>query len=183
LKVSRLIIPLALLCSALALPANAQPYFTPSAGMAFSGSTDDSKLTFGGDLAFVGRGPLGVSVDFGYTKNFFGDSSPGGGNNVTTLMGDLMLISPGSPRLYASAGVGLMKTRVEDVPGFLDVNSNDWGMNVGAGVYLVGHGSIGFKGDIRYFRRLTDPEPDGEFDVDFGSLRYWRATAGVTFKF
>ena len=43
-------------------------------------------------------------------------------------------------------------------------------------------GPLGFHGDVRYFRTLTDPEPDGEFDVDVGNLDYWRATAGVTFR-
>jgi hypothetical protein len=173
----------ALLISAAAAPSEAQTYFTPSIGIAFGGVTDDSKLSYSGDLAFVGSGALGASVDFGYTKNFFGESSSGSGNNVTTLMGNLMLVSSGTPRFYASGGVGLLKTRVQDVPGFLDVDSNDWGMSVGAGVYIIGDGSVGFRGDIRYFRRLTDPEPDGEFDVDFGALRYWRASAGVALRF
>src|SRR4029079_10180076 len=129
---------------------------------AFGGSTDDSKLAFGGDVAFLSHGLLGFSVDVGYVKNFFGDSAPGSNNNVTTLMADLVLATPGKSRFYASAGAGLLKTRVENVPGFLNVNSNDWGMNVGAGVYLMGNGPIGFKGDVRYLRRLTDPQPDGE---------------------
>lgn len=58
---------LALATLALVLPAGAQTYLTPFAGAAFSGSADDSKLTFGGDLAFTGGGPLGFSLDFGYT--------------------------------------------------------------------------------------------------------------------
>jgi hypothetical protein len=181
---SRLWLPaLTLLISSAAGSSEAQTYFTPSIGMAFGGVTDDSKLSYGGDLAFVGGGALGGSVDFGFTRNFFGESASGSGNNVTTLMGNLMLISPGKPRFYASGGLGLLKTRVQDVPGFLDVDSNDWGMNAGAGVYIIGDGSVGFRGDIRYFRRLTDPEPDGEFDVEFGALRYWRASAGVTLRF
>ncbi len=179
----KIALPTLLLALGLAVPASAETYLTPFAGLAFSGNTDDSKLTFGGDLAFAGSGPFGFSVDFGYTKDFFGDEAPLGDNNVTTLMGNVMLITPGHPRLYASGGVGLMKTRVEDVTGFFNVDSSDFGFNVGGGLYLVGDGPIGFRADIRYFRTLTDPEPDGEFDVDFGSLDYWRGTAGVTFKF
>jgi hypothetical protein len=168
---------------ALAAPASAQTYLTPFAGVAFKGSTDDSKLTFGGDLAFTGGGPLGFSLDFGYTKDFFGSAPPVGDNNVTTLMGNLMLISSGRPRFYVSSGVGLLKTRVKDTAGFFDVGNTDFGFNAGGGIYVVGSGPFGVRGDIRYFRRLTDPEPDGEFDVAFGSLSYWRATAGITFKF
>jgi hypothetical protein len=163
--------------------ADAQTYVTPFVGGAFGGSTDDTKLTFGGNISFLGSGVLGFGLDFGYTKDFFGDSFDN--NNVTTLMGNLILSNPssGGTRLYASGGVGLLKTRVESASRFLDVNDNDWGMNVGAGFYLAGDKGIGLNGDIRYIRRLTDPEPDGEFDLDLGSLRYWRATAGVSFKF
>lgn len=176
-------LPSVLLGLLLAMPASAETYLTPFAGLAFSGDTDDSKLTFGGDLAFAGGGPFGFSVDFGYTRHFFGDQAPVADNNVTTLMGNVMLISPGHPRIYASAGVGLMKTRVDDVTGFFKIDSSDFGMNVGGGVYFVGDGPVGLRGDIRYFRTLTDPEPDGEFDLGFGKLDYWRGTAGITFKF
>jgi hypothetical protein len=179
----RIALPMLLLALTFASQASAETYLTPFAGVAFSGNTDDSKLTLGGDLAFAGGGPFGFSVDFGYTKDFFGDEAPLGDNNVTTLMGNLMLITPGHPRVYASGGVGLMKTHVQDAGGFFDVSSSDFGFNVGGGIYIVGGGPIGFRGDIRYFRSLSDPEPDGEFDVDFGSLDYWRGTAGITFKF
>lgn len=166
-----------------ALPAAAETYLTPFAGLAFGGNATDSRLSLGGDLAFAGTGPVGFSIDFGYTKDFFGDAPPIGENNVTTLMGNLMLISPGRPKIYASAGVGLMKTRVRDATGFFDVDSNDFGLNAGGGLYILGSGPLGFRADIRYFRALTDPEPDGEFDVDLGSLDYWRATAGITLRF
>jgi hypothetical protein len=180
---SKRALPLLFVTLALAAPASAQTYLTPFAGVAFSGDTDDSKLTFGGDLTFAGGGPLGFSVDFGYTKDFFGSAPPVGDNNVTTLMGNLVLITPGKLRLYGSSGVGLLKTRVKDVDGFFDVGSTDFGFNVGGGLYIVGDGPIGARGDIRYFRRLSDPQPDGEFDISFGGLSYWRATAGITFKF
>jgi hypothetical protein len=180
----RISLPLMLLIAlGLVVPASAETYLTPFAGLAFGGNTDDSKLTFGGDLAFVGGGPFGFSVDFGYTKDFFGNAPPIGDNNVTTLMGNLMLVSPGHPRIYASGGVGLLKTRVKDATGFFDVDSSDFGLNAGGGIYIVGDGPLGFRGDIRYFRALKDPQPDGEFDVDLGNLDYWRATAGVTLKF
>ena len=36
---------------------------------------------------------------------------------------------------------------------------------------------------MRYFRNLTDPEPDNEFDVDLGSFSFWRATGGLVIRF
>jgi hypothetical protein len=168
---------------AIAGPARAETYLTPFAGAAFAGNTDDSKLTYGGDLAFVGSGPFGLSVDFGYTKDFFGATPSFVDNNVTTLMGNLMLISPGRPRIYVSGGAGLLKTRVLGATELFDVDSTDFGVNVGGGIYVVGGGALGFRADVRYFRALSDPDPDGEFDLDLGDLDFWRATAGITIKF
>ncbi len=53
-------------------------------------------------------------------------------------------------------------------------------MNAGAGV-RVGGGRFSLRGDVRYFRALTDVDIALQ-DVlaDFG---FWRATGGLTFKF
>jgi hypothetical protein len=98
-------------------------------------------------------------------------------------MGNLMLISPGRPRIYVSGGAGLLKTRVLGATELFDVDSTDFGVNVGGGIYVVGGGAVGVRADVRYFRALSDPDPDGEFDLDLGDLDFWRATAGITIKF
>jgi hypothetical protein len=41
---------------------------------------------------------------------------------------------------------------------------------------------VGIRGDIRYFRALSDPDEDNEFDIALGDFDYWRATFGVTFR-
>jgi len=43
--------------------------------------------------------------------------------------------------------------------------------------------NLGIRGDVRYFRNLGDPEPDNEFDIDFGDFSFWRGTAGIVLKF
>jgi hypothetical protein len=164
-------------------PARADALLTPSVGFAFGGHTDDSKITYGGSLTFLGEdGVVGFAIDFGHTPDFFGTTGFGN-NNITTLMGNLVLASPGRARLYGSGGLGLIKTRVRDLSGFFDVDSNDFGLNVGGGVILLSSGALGFQGDVRYFRNLTDPEPDAEFDINLGQLNFWRAEAGLVFKF
>jgi hypothetical protein len=174
--------PLAALVLALtAAQARAEAYLIPNLGVAFGDDVEDSKLSYGGSLAFAGEdGVFGFGLDFAYTPDFFG-SGPGK-NNVTTLMANLMLLSPGRARIYGSGGLGLLKTRVESVGGFLDADSNELGLNVGGGLLLV-PGTLGVQGDVRYFRRLTDPEPDDEFDVALGNLSYWRAVGGLVIKF
>jgi opacity protein-like surface antigen len=168
---------------AAAPPLHADSYLTPYMGAGFGGRTDDSKIAYGGSVAFASEhGVLGVGVDLGHTPDFLGTSGLGN-NNVTSLMGNLMLLTPGRTRFYTSGGVGLMKTRVEDVDGFFRVDSNDFGVNLGGGVMLFPSDTIGLRADLRYFRNLTDPEPDAEFDVDLGGLDFWQATGGITFRF
>jgi len=167
---------------AVAAPLQAQVYLTPNVGAVFGGDTDDSKVSYGGTLMFAGESSvIGFAVDFAYTPDFFGTSSLSK-NNTTSLMGNLVLMSPGRTRIYGSGGIGLMKTRVEDIDGFFDIDSNELGMNVGGGIIFIPD-RIGFQADVRYFRNLTDPEPDDEFDVDLGSFSFWRASGGIVFRF
>jgi hypothetical protein len=162
--------------------AQAEGLLAPNIGLVFGGDTDDSKASYGGTLTFAGEGLVGFAVDFAYTPDFLGTTGLGN-NNATTLMGNLVLMThPSRTRIYGSGGLGLMKTRVEDVDGFFEVDSNELGINVGGGFVFVPD-RIGIQGDIRYFRQLTDPEPDDEFDVDLGDLDYWRVSAGVVFRF
>jgi len=164
-----------------AAPARAEVYLTPSVGVAFGGHTDDSKLTYGGSLTFLGEdGVIGFAVDFGHTPDFFGTTGFGN-NNITTLMGNLVLASPGRARIYGSGGLGLVKTRVKDLSGFFEVDSNEFGLNVGGGV-LLSSGTIGFQGDIRYFRNLSDLHNEG-LDFELGTVDYWRAVGGISLRF
>jgi hypothetical protein len=162
--------------------AHPETLLSASAGLAFGGKTDDSKVTYGGTLTLRGS-LLGLAIDFGYTPDFFG-GGPLGNNNLVTLVGNLVVMPPGDRRMYVSAGLGLVKTRVEDASGLFEVDSNELGFNLGGGLLVFPRdGGVGFHADIRYIRSLTDPEPDDEFDVDLGDLDYWRGEAGLTFRF
>ena len=173
-----------LLCAVPAVPSHAEAYLSPSIGGAFGGDVDEGKLTYGGSLMFKGEGGIiGFAVDFGYTPDFFGNTAFAD-NNVTTLMGNLVLITPGELKIYGSGGVGLIKTSVEDIGGFFDVDENDFGFNVGGGLMIFpGQGRLGFQGDVRYFRNLSDNENDNEPDLDLGSLDFWRATGALAIRF
>jgi hypothetical protein len=162
-------------------PLRAEVLLSPSVGLAFGGKTDDSKVTYGGTLTLKGS-VVGFAVDFGYVPDFFG-SGPRN-NNLVTLMGNLVVMSRGTVRVYGSAGLGLVKSRVENASGLLEADSNELGLGVGGGlIILPGDGSLGLHGDIRYFRSLTDPERDNEFDVHLGDLDFWRGEIGVTIRF
>jgi opacity protein-like surface antigen len=127
---------------------------------------------------------MGFELEFAATPDFFGE---GEGvfseNNVLTGMGSLLLASPGRLRIYAAAGAGLLKTRLEDPDQLLSVDSNDFGINVGGGLLVDLGDHVALRGDVRYFRDLQDDEPDGGFDLDLGNVDYWRVVGGLTLKF
>ncbi len=176
----RLVIAVLLALSA-AAPLQAQTYLAPNLGLPFEGDTrHDAKLSYGGTLMFTGD-VAGFAVDFAYLPDFFAGTDLRD-NNVTTLMGDLVLISPGHTRFYASAGLGLLKTRVRDAHDFFDIDSNQLGFDAGGGLLVIPH-HVGLQADVRYYRTLTHPETPGGFDVDLGSLSFWRWCGALVFRF
>ena len=163
----------------------------------FAGDFDDEferRSNFGASLTWMGAGALGFEVDFGYSPNFYenttGDADFAfGDSNVTTLMANLKVGAPfggqqgGGIRPYASGGLGLIKSRIDDPDDLFELNSTDWGFNVGGGVAGFFNDRFGLQGDVRYFRSLQDNEPDDELDLALGSLRFWRGTVGFIFRF
>ena len=163
----------------------------------FAGDFEDEferKMNFGASLSWMGAGALGFEVDFGYSPNFFQNTTGDGDfefgdSNVTTLMANLKVGAPfggqsgGGIRPYASGGLGLIKSRIDDADDLFEVNSTDWGLNVGGGVAGFFSDKLGVQGDVRYFRSLQDNEPDDEFDVALGSFSFWRGTVGLVFRF
>lgn len=194
------------LIGALALllaPAQAQAqswFFSPFVGGNFGGNADfgdfpddddavERRLDFGGTIGW-NPGVVGFEVDLGYSPNFFEDTAGDrnfefGDNNVTTIMGNLLLSAkPGSGiRPYLSTGLGLIRANVHSATGlFNDLATNDLGVNAGVGLNANFSDNIGVRGDVRYFRSLQDGEADNDFDLSLGSFDFWRGTVGLTFR-
>jgi opacity protein-like surface antigen len=154
----------------------------------------EQKGMFGTSLGWMGAGVFGFEADFGFSPNFF-QNTTGSGNfefgdsNLTTFMGNVLLGVPiGGQhglgfRPYAVGGVGIIKSRIGNAGDLFEVDSTNWGFDVGAGAMFFFSDRFGIRGDIRYFRSLQDDQPDDDFDVAFADFRFWRATAGVTFRF
>jgi len=180
--------------------ASADWLFTPFLGGTFGGSANfadvsgeafkdefERKLNYGVSLA--SGGPVGIEIDLGYSPNFFGVSDNSsrinlvGDGNVTTIMGNLLIgASTGPVRPYVVGGIGLIRAKVDDPGSFFDKpSSSDLGLDAGGGVVFLS-GSIGVRGDLRYFRSLHNDDPGG-VDLSLGDFRFWRGTVGVTFKF
>jgi opacity protein-like surface antigen len=179
--------------------------FTPFLGANFGGNANfgafddfddevEKRVDFGATLGWMGKGIVGFEVDFGWSPNFFENTvGPGnfafGDSNVTTLMGNVLIGAPiggqSGPgiRPYGSAGVGLIRSRVSGGDFLNDLNTNDFGVNIGGGVHGFFNDSVGIRGDIRYFRSLQDKVADNEFDLGLADFDFWRATVGLTFRF
>lgn len=173
--------------------ARADWLLTPNFGTTFGGSTNGNEhFSTGVSIGWMGAGIFGWEADFAYTPEFFKGNDDSFSlideSNVTSFMVNVMAgiplggqQGPGF-RPYVVGGAGMLHRNVEDAQSLFAVNNNDFGINVGAGAMGFATDHIGFRGDLRYFRSLTDPEPDNEFDIDFGNFNFWRATAGLTFR-
>ena len=179
-------LPVTLIVLAAAPVVHSETMISGHAGKVFGGDLSGSRTTYGGALTFMGDRAVGFEIEGAYTPDFFGDADEFlGTNNVSTLMANILLGSRfgQSGRLYASFGGGLLKSRAEDIDQFFDVSRNDFGVTGGVGAMGFFGNNLGLRGDVRYFRNIGDPEPDNEFDIDFGRFGFWRGTAGLVLKF
>jgi hypothetical protein len=185
-------------------PAAADWLFSPYVGGVFGGSArfgdidevDDEierRVTFGGSLAWMGAGVAGFELDFGVTPNFFQNTAgPNdfdfGDSNVTTFMGSVILGAPVGGqtgpgiRPYGVAGMGLLRTFVDGGDFFDDLEANDLGVNIGAGLAGFFNDRVGLRGDLRYFRSLQDRDPGDDLDLGLANFNFWRGTVGVTLR-
>lgn len=176
------------LVTALPATAGADLLFTPYAGVNFGGSTVDSRTNLGGSLAWLGSSGLGLEVDFGFIPDFFEpkdlDIDVFGANNVTTVMGNVMFgRAGGGIQPYVTAGAGLIRSRIGSFGELFDevATDNGVGVNAGAGV-RVGGGRASLRGDVRYFRNLSESDLRITDDV-LGDFSFWRATLGLSLGF
>ncbi len=172
----------------LAWPASARAdvFLTPYAGVNFAGSTIDKRTNVGASLTWLGSRGLGLEVDMGFIPDFFApkdlDLDLLGDNSVTTLMGNIVFgRGGGGIQPYVSAGAGLMRSQVGSFGEFFDATDNGFGVNAGAGV-RVGGGRLSLRGDVRYFRNISEVDETILEDV-LGDFSFWRATAGLAIRF
>ena len=173
--------------------ARADWLFTPNIGAGFGGDASGREhLTYGASIGWMGAGILGWEADFAYTPEFFqGDDDDlelFSDSNVTSFMANAIIGAPVGGqfgpgfRPYVTGGVGLLQSSVTDADELFEVDNSEFGFNLGAGAMGFASDHIGFRGDIRYYRSFEDPEEDNEFDAAIGNFDFWRATAGVTFR-
>lgn len=179
--------------------ASAEWILTPFIGASFNTGSDvtdedfeelldGSKMTYGGTLTWIGGGVLGFEVDLGYSPEFFeGDDDDTDfidSSNYSSLMANVVLSAPtGAFRPYGTAGIGIINTSIDDIDDVFEVDRNALGFNVGGGVMGFFTNNIGIRGDLRYFRQMSESDEDDDVDFDLNAFRFWRGTVGVSFRF
>jgi opacity protein-like surface antigen len=176
----------------LAIPgiASAQGFVSPFIGYDFSGDSgcpelagcEDKNLNFGVGFGTMGS-ILGFEMDFGYAKDFFGESADYS-SSVLTFTGNVLLgpqIGPVRP--YGAAGLGLIKTNVDFTTlGLLETDNNHFGWDLGGGLMIFFGETVGIRGDIRHFHAFQDLSllglTIGDTKLDFG-----RASGSLVFRF
>lgn len=169
--------------------ARADWLFTPNLGTTFGGATNGQEhFTYGASIGWMGEGIIGWEADLAYTPEFFegndNDFDFIDGSNVVSAMANVIVgvpiggqLGPGF-RPYVAAGLGMLQSQIDNEDELFDVSSTDFGFNLGAGAMGFATDHVGFRGDLRYVRSFEDLEDD----LDAGSFDFWRATAGVTFR-
>ena len=167
---------------------------TPFAGITFVDDAGKNKPVFG---ASIGVGSLlGVELDVSQTRLGTFDDLPivSFEASATTVMGNLVVRFPAGPlQPYVSGGAGIIRIKGDvEVPFFGDVlsaSAQDFGMNIGGGIYIFPSPNFGIRADARYFRTVGSlawdeiRDIDGLDDLPLPRVDFWRVTGGVTFKF
>jgi opacity protein-like surface antigen len=145
-------------------PALAQSYFAPFFGFDFGGDAGNcpsilndcsvKRTAYGLGFGHLSHGIFGFEEDVSYAPDFFGSSATFGANSVLTLMSNLVVAVPAGPvHPYVTAGVGLMRTKVElNVGSLLSTSDSSFGYDVGGGVLVFLPSHLGLRVDYRNIR-------------------------------
>ena len=195
MRIQRALIVVILFGGFLGVPSRASadaflvPYFGWTFDSKYGPAEPNNKLVYGADIMWVGTSGLGFEVDFAYHPNFFEPADDeeffdfDSDGNVVTFMGNLVFgYQGGGIQPYVVGGFGLMRTNIGDVAGlFDDISDTAWDVNAGGGLRFGGR-KLGVRGDLRYFRQLSDIE-FREIEFDLADFSYWRGTIGLAIGF
>ncbi len=160
----------------------ADTLLTPFVGVTFGGDATVKRPTFGGSVTFVGRS-IGLEIELAKTPKFFGNDSTQA--DVTTftasLVGGADLRGRGV-KPYFLAGAGLMRTGVALGALLSDTSYNNFAILLGGGINVLVTDHVGFRGDLRYFRRLERQSDLGIIPIA-SNFDFWRASLGFNLHF
>jgi opacity protein-like surface antigen len=180
--------------------AYADGFITPFAGVNFGGRAGDAvpdafnakRFDWGVSFAFMGGGILGMEADIAHSPDFYGRTDVGS-SKVLTAAGNLLIGIPigGQQgvgfRPYVLAGIGVIRSEVNNLGDGISDSENDVAWNAGGGAMFFFGNHVGLRADVRYFRTFDTVvfdviddllERDREQRVAFG-----RASLGLVLRF
>jgi opacity protein-like surface antigen len=86
-------------------------------------------------------------------------------------------------RPFVVGGLGLLRTSVTSTDQFFDIANNDFGFDVGGGLYIFFNDRVGLRGDARYFRNPSGSRRRQRVRQRCRQLRLLARHSGVTFRF
>ncbi len=188
MRMTRLAVLATALLVAAAAPARADGYITPFYGFNFGGDSancvsltncQEKRTNLGVSLGSMGT-VLGFEADFGYAKDFFGET-PGADTSVLTFTTNVTVSVPVGPiRPYLVGGVGLIRPHASLSFSALSIDKNAFGYDLGGGINLLPTAHLGVRGDVRRFRTFKDMTL---FVFTGEKLDFWRGSIGLVLKF
>lgn len=170
------------------ITARAQGFITPYIGYNYGGDSancaslrncEEKQVNWGVSLGKTG-GVFGVEADFGYAPHFFGKAE-GADNAVLHFMSNVLLVIPAGPiQPYGLIGIGLIRPHAKLDASSLSITKNALGYDIGGGINIFLARSVGIRGDVRHIKTMKNLTL-GVFSSD--KLDFWRASAGLTFRF
>jgi hypothetical protein len=168
--------------------ARADGYVTPWIAATAVNETDDGHGGFGIAIGYMGAGIFGFEADVGYASDAFVPGQFGEGYAITAMGNAILGIPIGGDhgagvRPFVSGGLGLLRTHI-DAGTLVNLtrSNNGFAYNAGAGMMGFFNQHVGLRGEVRYVRALQDTDRGSGIDFEAGRLRFWRVSAGVTFR-
>ena len=205
-RAGRILALVGALASSVPTTASAEWQLTPFLGLTFKGDTTlldqeqaagTTHWNFGGSVALMGSGPIGVEGLLVYTPGFFEQDNPPVVDGVAppdvidsrslAIMGNIVLTTPRNwneygLRPFVSGGIGLLRASATDALELFPVSASLIGYNVGGGAVGFLTDRVGLRFDLRYFSNLK-PVDDPEIAIGRVQLSYWTGSVGVVLKY
>jgi hypothetical protein len=186
---------------ALAFPQSAagEWHFTPMVGTTFfiktslldpDAATDQIHRNYGGSVALLGGGILGVEGLVVWTPGAFtGDKGLVESSRSIAVMGNVVITAPRrwteySLRPFVSGGFGLINVSKTEVLQVFPFNSNLPAFNIGGGAIGFLSQRTGLRFDLRYYSGLARSDNPLEDPIAIGRvhIRYMTASVGVVLR-
>jgi hypothetical protein len=151
-------------------------FVTGHVGAISGGDISSARATVGASVAVHEESGWGAEIDFGHTADVLAGRQI---LDVTSYMVNAIWMRPdGLVRPFGVGGAGILQINGCDSPCTGPARTHDFGLNAGAGAFVMLSDFAGLRADARYVFTSADHvdlrRPD--------NFNYWRVSFGATFS-